>query len=90
MDARTRKLVGWGIAAVGVVIAIIGALADQIGIGSDDDAAAFGGRQVAVLIVGVVVLAIGLAVAYLWRPAAKESSSQTDASPSSTPSPSES
>jgi hypothetical protein len=63
VDAHTRKLAGWVIAAIGVVIAIVGALADQIGLGESDNGG-FGGRQVAAVIVGVVVALIGLGLAY--------------------------
>ncbi len=78
MDARTRKLVGWVIVAAGVVVAAVGAFADQIGIGGDgaDD---FGGKQVAALIVGLVIAAVGLALAF-WsgrprQPATDEAAS---------------
>ncbi|MGH9228100.1 MAG: hypothetical protein ACRD07_05095 [Acidimicrobiales bacterium] len=70
MDARTRKLAGWVIVAIGVIIAVVGALADQIGVG-EDEGGGFGGRQVAVLVVGLVIAAIGVAVA-LWRPGSRE------------------
>lgn len=61
MDPGTRKLAGWVVAAVGAVITVVALLADQIGIGSDDEE--FGGRQVAMLVVGLVILAVGLFVA---------------------------
>ena len=66
MDAHTRKLAGWVIAAIGVVIVIIGALADQIGVG-ESNGGGFGGRQVAAVVVGIVVALAGLGLA-LWRP----------------------
>lgn len=64
MDARTRRLAGWAIAAVGAVIAIVGAFADSLGLGGEgpDD---FGGKQVAALVVGLVIVVVGLAVALL-------------------------
>ena len=83
MDARTRKLAGWAIAAVGLIIAIIGLLADQIGLGSDDDAS-MGGRQLAALIVGVVILAAGVALA-LWRRPSSDASTEASTSASTTP-----
>ena len=64
MDAHARKLAGWAIAAIGVVVAAVGALADQIGLGGEG-ADEFGGRQVAAVIVGLIIAAIGL-VAALW------------------------
>ena len=48
VDARTRKLVGWVIAAIGAIIAILGAFAGPIGLGDDD----FGGLQIAAVIIG--------------------------------------
>jgi hypothetical protein len=70
VDAHTRKLAGWGIAAIGAIVVIVGALADQIGLG-ESDGGGFGGRQVAAVIVGLVVAAIGLGLA-LWRPGSGE------------------
>jgi hypothetical protein len=63
VDARTRKLVGWAIAAIGAIIAILGVFAGPIGLGDDD----FGGLQIAATIIGIVVAAVGVAVAR-WRP----------------------
>jgi hypothetical protein len=63
VDARTRKLVGWVIAAVGAIIAFLGAFAGVLGIGDDD----FGGFQIAALIIGVVVAAAGV-VLTRWSP----------------------
>lgn len=64
MDARTRRLAGWIIAAAGAVIALAGIFADTLGIGKEG-ASGFGGKQVAALAVGLVIVAIGLAVALL-------------------------
>lgn len=64
MNARTRRMVGWVIVAVGAVIAIIGGLADQIGLGGEGPDE-FGGKQVAALVVGIVIAIIGVVVA-LW------------------------
>jgi hypothetical protein len=75
VDARTRKLAGWVIVAIGAIIALVGALADQIGVG-EDEGGGFGGRQVAVLVVGLIVVAIGVAVA-LWRPGSREPTTTT-------------
>jgi hypothetical protein len=65
VDARTRRMAGWVVAAVGAVVAVMGGLADQIGLGGDGDS--FGSKQVAVLVIGIVLAAAGLALA-LWRP----------------------
>jgi hypothetical protein len=46
VDVRTRRLIGWVVAAVGAAIAIVGGLADQIGLGGEgvDE---FGSKQLA-------------------------------------------
>jgi hypothetical protein len=64
MDAHARRLVGWVIVAAGVVIAGVGALADQVGLGGEGPDK-FAGKQVAAVVVGLIVAAVGLAVA-LW------------------------
>ena len=76
MDARTRKLVGWVIAAIGAIIAVLGVFAGPIGLGDDD----FGGLQIAAVIIGLVVAGIGVVVARS-RPSVVE---QTTATPSET------
>ena len=76
MDAQTRKLVGWVIVAIGVIVALLGAFAGVIGIGDDD----FGPLQIVAVIIGVVVAAIGYALTR-WRPSVT--------GPTNTPSPSE-
>jgi hypothetical protein len=82
VDARTRKLVGWVIAAVGVIIAFLGVFAGPLGLGDDD----FGGLQIAAVIIGVVVAAAGV-VLTRWSPSvggarAAGSSEATTAGPS--------
>jgi hypothetical protein len=72
VDARTRKLAGWVIAAIGAVIAFLGAFAGVIGIGDDD----FGGLQIAAVIIGLVVAAIGVALTR-WRPSVGEPTTAT-------------
>jgi len=64
VDTRTRRLAGWLIVAVGAVIALVGALADKIGLGGGG-ADKFGGKQVAALVVGLVILVVGLVIALL-------------------------
>jgi hypothetical protein len=80
VDARTRKLVGWVIAAIGAIIAVLGGLAGPIGLGDDD----FGPLQIAAVIIGVVVAAIGVALTR-WRPSVGEPTT-TAPSPSASPS----
>jgi hypothetical protein len=63
VDARTRKLVGWTITAVGAIVAFLGIFAGLLGIGDDD----FGGLQIAAVIIGVVVTAVGV-VLTRWSP----------------------
>ena len=70
MDARARKLAGWAIAAIGVIVAIVGALADQIGLGGEGPDK-FAGKQVAAVIVGLVVAVAGLALA-IWPSGPRE------------------
>jgi uncharacterized membrane protein len=65
VDARTRKLVGWVITAVGAIVAFLGIFAGLLGIGDDD----FGGLQIAAVIVGVVLAAAGV-VLTRWSPRA--------------------
>jgi hypothetical protein len=55
-------MVGWALALVGVVIVVVGGLADQMGLGGEGEDQ-FGGRQVIAMVVGVVVLAVGLVLA---------------------------
>jgi hypothetical protein len=62
VDARTRKLAGLAIAAVGVVVAVVGGLADQIGIGANDQGE-MGGKQIAALVVGVLLVIGGIVLA---------------------------
>jgi hypothetical protein len=64
VDAHTRKLAGWAIAAIGVIVAAVGALADQIGLGGEGPDK-FAGKQVTAVIVGLIIAAAGLALA-LW------------------------
>jgi hypothetical protein len=64
VDPRTRKLVGWAVAAVGAVIVVVGAFADSLGIGGEGPDE-FGPKQVALIVAGLVVAAAGLALALL-------------------------
>jgi hypothetical protein len=84
VDARTRKLVGWVITAVGAIVAFLGIFAGVLGIGDDD----FGGLQIAAVIIGVVVAAAGV-VLTRWSPgvggsAAAGPSEATTAGPTET------
>jgi hypothetical protein len=71
VDAHARKLVGWAIVAIGVIVAGVGALADQIGLGGEGPDK-FAGKQVAAVVVGLIVAAAGLALA-LWPSGSPES-----------------
>jgi hypothetical protein len=62
--ARNRRLVGWVVVIVGAAVAIVGGLADQLGLGGDGPDE-FGPNQVAAVVVGIVLVAAGLALA-LW------------------------
>ena len=61
----SRRVVGWIVAGVGLVVVFISAAADVIGISSGGSAEMFGNRQIIGTIVGAVVVAAGLAVSYL-------------------------
>lgn len=64
MDALKNKNVGYAIAAVGALLALVGAFADTLGIGAED-AEGMGGKQLALLLAGVVLAGVGLAVVFL-------------------------
>jgi hypothetical protein len=64
VDTRTRRLAGWLIVAVGAAVALIGVLADKIGLGGEGGDK-FGGKQVAALVVGLVIAVVGLVIALL-------------------------
>jgi hypothetical protein len=70
VDAHTRKLAGWAIAAIGVIVAAVGALADQIGLGGEGPDK-FAGKQVTAVIVGLIIAAAGLVLA-LWPSGPRE------------------
>lgn len=55
-----RRSVGLAVAAFGIVVVVVAALADQIGIGDSD---AFGWRQVLGVVVGVVIAVSGVVMA---------------------------
>jgi hypothetical protein len=78
MGGSGRRIAGWVIAAVGAVIAIVGGLADQIGLGGEGPDE-FGGKQVTALIIGLVIVVIG-AVTALW-PARNAAAGASDPSP---------
>lgn len=64
MDTRTRKLAGWVIVAIGVAIALVGAFADTFGLGGEGTDEV-GGKQIAALVVGLLIALVGLAMALL-------------------------
>lgn len=64
MEALKNNTVGYAIAALGAVVALAGGLADTLGIGKEG-ADGLGGKQLAALLVGLVILAAGLAVVFL-------------------------
>lgn len=57
-----RKKLGWIVVVVGIVLLLVSALADQIGIGNEDG---FGWQQTTGVVVGAVVAVIGAVVARL-------------------------
>jgi uncharacterized membrane protein len=83
MNARLRRNIGWLVTLAGVVIVLIGALADQIGLGGDGPNE-FGSKQVAAVVVGIVILAAGVVVA-LWPAPTRARSEREPASVGSRP-----
>jgi hypothetical protein len=69
LEVLKNKTVGFAVAAVGVIVALVGLLADQIGVGADG-ADGMGGKQVAMLIFGLVIVAAGAAIVFLSNTAA--------------------
>jgi hypothetical protein len=65
VDTRTRKIGGGIIVVVGLVIAVVGAFADSFGLGGEGTE--FGAKQIAMLVVGLVVAALGLVVAFVLK-----------------------
>jgi len=59
----SRRVLGWIVTGVGLVVVFIFAAADVIGIGGS--ANEFGNRQIIGTVIGAVVVAAGLAVSYL-------------------------
>ena len=57
---RTR--LGWTLVVVGIVLTLVSAFAEPLGLGDDNG---FGMQQVAGVVVGVVVAVVGAAIA--WR-----------------------
>ena len=55
---RTR--LGWTLVVVGIVLALVSALAEPLGFGDDNG---FGMQQVVGVVVGVVVAVVGAAIA---------------------------
>jgi hypothetical protein len=53
-----RRTIGLVLAAVGIVILIVSVLADPLGLGGGNDA--FGPRQIAGTVVGVIVVIVGV------------------------------
>ena len=64
MEYLKNKTVGLAVGAVGVIVAVVGLLADQIGLGADG-ADGMGGKQVAMLIFGLVIVAAGAAIVFM-------------------------
>lgn len=58
----SRRFLGFALVALGVILAAISALADQIGVGDEE---AFGPQQTAGVVVGLVVAAVGFAIAWM-------------------------
>ena len=57
--------VGWLLVVIGLVVLVVSALADPIGVGANDDGSAFGWKQATGVVVGGLAAVAGLIV--LWR-----------------------
>ena len=55
-----KKYIVMAILVVGVIVALIGILADSIGLGEDTEH--FGDRQILVTVIGLAIIAVGLGV----------------------------
>ena len=79
MEALKKNTVGYAVAAFGALVALVGGLADTLGIGAEG-ADGLGGKQLALLLVGLVILAAGLAVVFLSAQEGElgETASETD------------
>ena len=64
LEALKNKNVGYAVAVVGVLVALAGAFADTLGIGKEG-ADGMGGKQLALLLVGLVILAVGGVIVFL-------------------------
>jgi hypothetical protein len=58
----SRRSFGFAIAAIGIVVLAVAALADQIGIGEADE---FGWKQIVGVVVGVAIVVLGIIIATL-------------------------
>jgi hypothetical protein len=60
----TKKQIGWVVAGVGLVIVLVAAGADLIGLSGRGSGGYFGNRQMLGTLFGVVVLLVGVGIAY--------------------------
>ena len=58
----SRRSFGFAIAAIGIVVLAVAALADQFGIGESDK---FGWKQIVGVVVGVAIVVFGIIIATL-------------------------
>ena len=58
----SRRSFGFAIAAIGIVVLAVAALADQFGIGESDE---FGWKQIVGVVVGVAIVVFGIIIATL-------------------------
>jgi hypothetical protein len=58
----SRRSLGSALAAIGIIVVAISALADQIGIGDEE---AFGLQQVLGVVIGVLIVVAGFVIARL-------------------------
>ena len=55
-----KQMIGWVLVIAGLVIGLIGALADALGIGGQPG---FGYKQILAVVAGIIIAVVGLALA---------------------------
>jgi hypothetical protein len=65
-EAAMKRWMGIALIVVGILLALVAALADVIGLGQD--VGAFGWRQLTGTIVGLVIFIAGLAITMMVKP----------------------
>jgi hypothetical protein len=67
---------GWVLVVIGLIVLVVSAFADPIGVGAEGNGAGFGWKQATGVVVGGLVAAAGLLV--LWRERTGPTSAQPE------------